>query len=110
MTIRQAASKTTGIRFFYVRSTPQSTERVVTHIRRAGMDRWTCNCPDFTFRGQLKKSHRACKHVRFARASARLASHFKNLKTVHTHDGEGSPLSRPMTTAECSAHGIALFE
>lgn len=31
-------------------------------------------------------------------------------KTVHVYDGQGRPLTRPMTTDEASERGIALFE
>ena len=64
MTIRRAHDKTSGVHTFYVGSEPRLGEYIVTHVRRAGMNRWTCTCPQFVFRGQVKGSHRFCKHIR----------------------------------------------
>lgn len=67
MTITIAKRNRPGVRTFYVNSNSGS-RYVVTHVRRAGMNRWSCTCPDFTFRRQVKRSHRFCKHIRAARA------------------------------------------
>ena len=63
MTITPATQNRSGVRFFYVRS-DSGKDYTVTHIRRAGMNRWSCSCPDFFFRGQTKGSRRFCKHLR----------------------------------------------
>jgi len=66
MTLRTANNKTAGVKTVYVTG-DSGKEYVVQFIRRAGMRRVTCTCPDFTFRGSVKKTHRACKHIRAAR-------------------------------------------
>lgn len=68
MTIRTANNTTPGVHVYYVRS-ESGADYIVTHVRRAGMDRWSCTCPDFTFRRQAKGSHRFCKHVKEVVAS-----------------------------------------
>lgn len=62
MTIKQAANNQPGVHTYYIHS-DSGADYVVTHIRRARMNRWDCACPDFTFRRQAKGSHRACKHI-----------------------------------------------
>lgn len=69
MTITTASNRTAGLRTYYCESEshPDKPPYVIQHIRRAGMRRWTCSCPDFIFRRQVKGSHRACKHIRAVR-------------------------------------------
>lgn len=63
MQIRTAKKNPQGVKVFYIES--QSGHRyTVQFIRRAGMKRWDCTCPDFTFRRQLKGSFRFCKHIK----------------------------------------------
>lgn len=62
MTIRQASNKQPGIHTYYIHS-GSGADYVVAHVRRARMNRWSCTCPDFTFRRQAKGSHRHCKHI-----------------------------------------------
>ncbi|HVA17320.1 MAG TPA: SWIM zinc finger family protein [Candidatus Dormibacteraeota bacterium] len=75
MTITTANNRTAGLRTFYVESEthPERPPHVVQHIRRAGMNRWSCSCPDFIFRGQVKASHKSCKHIRAVREMANAA-------------------------------------
>jgi len=73
MTITAAANKLKGVKTFYVLS-DSGKQYVVTHIRREGMCRWSCTCPDFTFRRQLHRSGRFCKHLKA------VIQHFENLK------------------------------
>jgi predicted nucleic acid-binding Zn finger protein len=70
MTVQFADNKTAGIKTVYVTS-DSGKQYVVQFVRRAGMRRESCNCPDFTFRGSTKKSHRSCKHIRAARIERR---------------------------------------
>lgn len=63
MTIRFAANKTAGVKTVYVTG-DSGSQYVVQFVRRAGMRRVTCNCPDFTFRGATKRTHNSCKHIR----------------------------------------------
>ena len=64
--IRFARNKTAGVQTVYV--TGDSGQKyVVQFVRRAGMRRESCNCPDFTFRGSTKRTHKSCKHIRLAR-------------------------------------------
>jgi len=60
------ASKATNIKFFNVTSeTDLSHTYVVAHVRRSGLNRWTCNCLDFVYRRQFRlRSGRYCKHIR----------------------------------------------
>lgn len=67
MTVRMANNKTAGVKTVYVTG-DSGKEYVVQFVRRAGMRRELCSCPDFTFRGSLKRSYRSCKHIRAARA------------------------------------------
>jgi predicted nucleic acid-binding Zn finger protein len=67
MTVRTANNKTAGVKTVYVTG-DSGKEYIVQFVRRAGMRRELCSCPDFTFRGSLKRSHRSCKHIRAARA------------------------------------------
>jgi predicted nucleic acid-binding Zn finger protein len=73
MTIKQAASNQPGVHTYYVHS-DSGADYVVTHVRRAGMRFWSCSCPDFLFRRQMKGSHRHCKHVN------QVIAEFKNRK------------------------------
>ena len=74
MTIRAAHNHTPGVRTFYVASASQpGVEYVATFVRRAGRRFRTCSCPDFLFRRQMKRTHRACKHLRQITAMAREA-------------------------------------
>jgi len=65
MTIRFAANKTAGVKTVYVTG-ESGSQYVVQFVRRAGMRRVSCSCPDFVYRGQLKATHRSCKHIRAA--------------------------------------------
>ena len=72
MTIRAAHNHTPGVRTFYVASESKSdTNYVAQFIRRAGMRRWFCDCPDFKFRRLARKRH--CKHLHELTARAREA-------------------------------------
>jgi predicted nucleic acid-binding Zn finger protein len=70
MTLRMANNKTAGVKTVYVAG-DSGKEYIVQFVRRAGMRRELCNCPDFTFRGSTKKTHRSCKHIRAARIERR---------------------------------------
>jgi hypothetical protein len=66
MTVRPAEHHATGIHTFYVSSDSKlSTEYCVQHIRRTGMNRWQCNCPQFFYRCASKRRH--CKHIHFVK-------------------------------------------
>jgi predicted nucleic acid-binding Zn finger protein len=65
-TIRFANNKTAGVKTLYVTG-DSGKEYVVQFVRRAGMRRESCSCPDFTFRGSAKGTHKSCKHIRLAR-------------------------------------------
>ena len=68
MTFRPSQHHASGIRTFYVASDSHAgTEYTVQHIRRPGMNRWQCSCPQFFFRCVARRRH--CKHIRFVRAS-----------------------------------------
>jgi len=63
MRVKLAKNNPQGVRVFYILS--DSLRRyTVQFIRRAGMRRWDCTCPDFTYRRQAKGSYRACKHIK----------------------------------------------
>jgi hypothetical protein len=69
MTLRTAQHHTSGVHTFYVASDSNpGIEYAVQHIRRAGMNRWQCSCPQFFFRCAAKRRH--CKHIRAARMTA----------------------------------------
>ena len=70
MTIRIANNHTKGVRTYYVVG-DSGNEYVVQFIRRAGMRRESCNCPDFTYRRSLKRTYRACKHIKEVRLARR---------------------------------------
>lgn len=72
MTITKANSKQRGVRFFYVLG-DSGTQYVVAFVRREGMRRVTCNCPDFTYRRQTKRSGRYCKHIKSVLDSVRIS-------------------------------------
>jgi predicted nucleic acid-binding Zn finger protein len=78
MTIRAANNKTPGVHTYYVAS-ESGNQYIVVHIRREGMNRWSCSCPDFLFRRQTRRSHRYCKHLKTVVAAVRLA-YFMNRK------------------------------
>jgi hypothetical protein len=70
MTLRLAEHHAAGTRTFYVGSESQSgTEYCVQYIRKSGMRRWQCNCPQFYFRCAAKR--RQCKHIHFVRHGAK---------------------------------------
>lgn len=73
MTIKQANNKQPGVHTYYIHS-DSGADYVVVHVRRAGMNRWSCNCPDFTFRRQAKGTHRSCKHIRSVFENRKLES------------------------------------
>jgi len=62
MTITRANNATPGLHHFYIRS-DSGRDYVVTYIRRSGMRRWSCNCPNFVFVRQARHSGRYCKHI-----------------------------------------------
>jgi hypothetical protein len=64
MTFRPSQHATTGIRTFYV-SSDSGAEYVVQRIRRSGMNRWQCSCPQFFFRCVSRR-----RHIRAVRAGA----------------------------------------
>lgn len=66
MTIQFAANKKAGIKTVYVTG-DSGKQYVVQFVRRAGMRRVLCSCPDFMFRGSTKRTHNSCKHIRAAR-------------------------------------------
>lgn len=60
---RAANNHTPGVRTFYVGSESKpGTEYAVQHIRKPGMNRWQCSCPQFFFRCVARGRH--CKHIR----------------------------------------------
>lgn len=64
--VRPATHHTSGIHTFYVHSESHpGVEYCVQHIRKPGMNRWQCSCPQFFFRCAAKRRH--CKHVRLVR-------------------------------------------
>lgn len=66
--VRPAEHHTSGIRTFYVSSESRpGVEYCVQHIRKQGMNRWQCSCPQFFYRCVAKRCH--CKHIRFVRSS-----------------------------------------
>jgi hypothetical protein len=66
MTLRLAEHQASGIRTFYVGSDSKpGTEYAVQHIRRTGMNRWQCSCPQFFYRCVAKRRH--CKHIHFVK-------------------------------------------
>jgi predicted nucleic acid-binding Zn finger protein len=65
-TIRFASKATAGVKTLYVTG-DSGKEYVVQFVRRAGMRRESCSCPDFIFRGSTKRTHKSCKHIRLAR-------------------------------------------
>jgi hypothetical protein len=68
MSLRPSKHHAPGVWTFYVSSESlASTDYVVQHIRRRGMNRWQCSCPQFFFRCLAHRRH--CKHIRLARAS-----------------------------------------
>jgi hypothetical protein len=67
MTFRPASHHAPGIRTFYV-SGDSGSEYVVQRIRRGGMNRWQCSCPNFFFRCVSRRRH--CKHIHAVRAGA----------------------------------------
>lgn len=68
-TVRPASHHSPGISTFYVPSESlASAEYVVQHIRRRGMNRWQCSCPQFFFRCVARRRH--CKHIHAVRAAA----------------------------------------
>lgn len=79
MTIRAALNHTPGVRTFYVTSESKpDTNYVAQFIRRAGMRRWFCDCPDFKFRRLARKRH--CKHLHELTARAREAHGISRLQ------------------------------
>jgi hypothetical protein len=73
MTVRLAAHHASGIRTFYVGSDSQpGVEYSVQHIRKPGMRRWQCSCPQFFYRCASKRRH--CKHIRFVRRGPDVAA------------------------------------
>lgn len=70
--IRPARHHTPGIRTFYVVSdSDPGVEYSVQHIRRRGMNRWQCSCPQFFYRCVVRRRH--CKHIRCVRRGVTVA-------------------------------------
>jgi hypothetical protein len=66
MSFRTAQHHSPGTHTFYVSSESLSgTDYVVQHIRRRGMNRWQCSCPQFFFHCVARRRH--CKHIRIVR-------------------------------------------
>ena len=66
MTARPSEHRASGVRMFYVSSDSKpGVEYAVQHIRKAGMDRWQCSCPQFFYRCLARRRH--CKHIHFVR-------------------------------------------
>lgn len=64
--IRPAQNHSQGIHTYYVPSNSKpGVEYAVQQIRKPGMNRWQCSCPQFFFRCAAKRRH--CKHVRIVR-------------------------------------------
>lgn len=78
MTVRLAQRNRPGVKTYYVssRSKP-GVEHTVVHVRRAGMNRWSCTCGKFVHRLQSKRTHRHCHHIKEVRFGQ-----FENLKTI----------------------------
>jgi hypothetical protein len=70
MTSRPSQHRASGIHTYYVASDSHaSTEYTVQHIRRPGMCRWHCSCPQFFYRCVVRR--RVCKHVHFVQQASR---------------------------------------
>ena len=64
--VRPAEHHTSGIHTFYVSSESKpGVEYCVQHIRKPGMNRWQCNCPQFFYRCAARRRH--CKHIHFVK-------------------------------------------
>jgi hypothetical protein len=60
--IRAAHQRRSGIFTFYISSSSRpGVEYAIQHIRRAGMRRWQCSCPQFFYRCVARRRH--CKHL-----------------------------------------------
>lgn len=60
--IYPATNHTPGVRTFYVASESKpGTRYAVQYIRKPGMNRWQCSCPQFFFRCVARRRH--CKHI-----------------------------------------------
>jgi hypothetical protein len=70
--VHPSKHRATGVRTYYVASdgTPGTTY-AVQHIRKRGMNRWQCSCPQFFFRCAARRRH--CKHIRAVRLAAAAA-------------------------------------
>lgn len=67
--VRPAQHHTSGIRTYYVPSDSKpGVEYTVQYIRKRGMKRWQCSCPQFFFRCVPKR--RQCKHIHLVRDGA----------------------------------------
>ena len=65
---RPATHHSPSIHTYYVPSDTRATvEYVVQRIRKPGMNRWQCSCPQFFFRCASRR--RNCKHIRLVRRS-----------------------------------------
>lgn len=60
MKIKIAENSPVGVKTYYVTGNDVYS---VVHVTRAGQDKWSCDCPDFVYRRQQKKSYRSCKHI-----------------------------------------------
>lgn len=81
MTLRLADNKKPGVQTFYLGSeSAPGKEYIVQLVRRAGMRRWACSCPDYIFRGATKASHNSCKHIRKAQEDLSQAGGLRRLR------------------------------
>jgi predicted nucleic acid-binding Zn finger protein len=62
MRVTEAKKNPPGEKVYYVEG-ESGNRYTVLHVRRAGMDRWSCTCSDFVYRREMKGSHRSCKHI-----------------------------------------------
>lgn len=72
MTITRANNATPGLRHYYIKS-DSGASYVVTYIRREGMRRWACSCPNWVFVRSAHRSNRYCKHISAVLESLRIA-------------------------------------
>jgi hypothetical protein len=71
--IRPAEHHRSGVHTYYVSSDSRpGLEYAVQHIRKPGMNRWQCSCPQFFFRSTAKRRH--CKHIHSVRRVETIAA------------------------------------
>jgi hypothetical protein len=65
--ITKPKSVENGVRLYAtVQRNPHVAPHQVVYLRTANKKRWTCDCPDFTFRENGKGRH--CDHIKQVRA------------------------------------------